>query len=194
MTTTASTVSEAQVRDSDKLRWLMDRMEIQDLLNAYARGIDHSDAEIMKQVYHQGAVDEHGIFSGDGDEFIRFTTGVNRKRFQTMQHHHTTTSMDIRADEAEVETYFFCVGKTHNGELHFSSGRSADRFERREGRWGLIRRQVIMDWTMALPEPVPGPNDSKFMKGSIEQDDFSRTMLPRLISGGFHPTRTARTG
>jgi hypothetical protein len=191
-TLTMATTLNPDAQAADKLQWLMDRMEIQDLLNAYSRGIDHSDAEQMKQVYHPGAVDEHGIFSGDGDEFIHFTTEANRKRFQMMQHHHTTTSMDIREADAEVETYFLCVGKTHDGELHFSSGRSADRFEKREGRWGLVRRQVIMDWTMAMPEPVPGPNDSKFMPGTIEPDDYSRTMLPRLISGGFHPGRPPR--
>lgn len=175
-----------------KVQWLMDRMEITDLLNAYARGIDHSDPAIMRQVYHPDSFDEHGIFSGPGDDFIKFTTDANGKRFQIMQHHHTTTSMDIQETDAQVETYFLCVGRTHDGELHFSSGRSADRFERRDGRWGLVHRQVIMDWTMALPDARLGPNDSKFAKGAIGQDDISRVLLPRLVTGGFPPERSPR--
>ena len=48
--------------------------------NAYARGIDHGDEDLIRQVYHDGAIDEHGIFSGEGDAFAAFTVAANPRR------------------------------------------------------------------------------------------------------------------
>lgn len=180
---------------SAKVRWLMDRAEIQDLQAAYARTIDHGDLDGLRQFYHDGSIDEHGIFSGSGDEFALAMTAPdgNALRFKTMQHHSTTLSMDIDGDDAEVEAYFLCVCVPREGNsLEFTSGRTADRFARRDGRWGLVNRQVIMDWTMSLPEPDPVASDPKFVKGKLGLDDISRQLLPRLAGRGFVPTRPRR--
>ena len=49
-----------------------------------------------------------------------------------------------------------------------------------------------MDWTLAMPGPAPGPNDARFLKGRLDQDDAARALLPRLLEGGFFGNRPRR--
>ena len=177
---------------ADKLRWLMDRAEIQDLLDSYSRGVDHGDLELTRQLYHDGAIDDHGIFSGDGDEFAGYVIPRTQRQFTAMQHHRTTTSMDIRGDDAEVESYWLSVCRNQDGALQLASGRFADHFARRNGRWGVVHRQLINDWTLLLEDPAPGPQDELFLKGRIDQEDAARSLLPRLVKGGFFGNRPRR--
>jgi hypothetical protein len=162
------------------LQVLNDRMAIQDLLNTYARGIDRGDIEVLKTVYHPDGQDEHGIFSGRGHDFAGFVTPYIKANYRMMQHHHTTTSINIRGHEADVELYFFCVQQKPDNDLEFSAGRCADKFEKRAGRWGIAHRQVIMDWTWVVPNATPTSIDDKFEKGQYAERDASHRLLPAL--------------
>ncbi len=159
---------------------VQDRLAIQDLLNTYARGIDRADLDVLKGVFHEGSLDEHGMFRGSGDEFADFITPYIRGNYRMMQHHHTTTSIAIDGDEGEAETYFLCIQAKPNDDLEFSAGRVADRFERRAGRWGLVYRQVIMDWTWLVEGPVATSIDDQFVKGLYAGEDASYRVVPRL--------------
>ena len=92
-----------------KLDWLIDRAEIEDVLASYSRGIDRCDPQVLKSVYHPHGYDEHGIFSGPGYGFADFIIPQMLANYVTMQHHFSTTSIDIRGDEASVESYFLCI-------------------------------------------------------------------------------------
>jgi hypothetical protein len=174
---------------AEKVQWLMDRAEIEDVLARYSRGIDRADLEVLKSVYHEGATDEHGIFSGTGAAFAEWVVGLIQENYVSVHHDFTTTSMDIQGAEAEVETYFHCVNKTRDNGLVFCGGRCADRFEKRRGRWGIVHRQVIMDWTQQVDDVTLPEMDRQFLAGKYADQDATYQLLRRLRQGGFHPGR-----
>ena len=77
-------------------------------------------------------------------------------------------------DQARVET---CVSAGHllHGaaeELHFF-GRYLDRLEKRDGRWKLLYRQVVMDWCKRLAVVDERDSDAfgALSKGAHANDD-----------------------
>jgi hypothetical protein len=52
---------------------IADRMEIQDRLYQFSRGVDRRDWVLALSAYHDDAVDNHGIYNGDARGFIEFT-------------------------------------------------------------------------------------------------------------------------
>lgn len=137
------------------------RTEIHHVLMTYCRGVDRSDAELLRSIYHEGGTDRHGPFFGTGEEFT--TYAVERMApFATMsQHHITNVYMEIDGDEAAVESYFLAIQPyaPHEGaeEQSLIGGRYLDRFAHRDGRWAIDSREVVMDWTRAS---IPGPEVS----------------------------------
>ena len=133
---------------------MLDRLEIQHVLRTYARGVDRSDFEAMSSVYHPDAIDNHGVFHGNGIEFAeRVTGGASRERVMVGQHHITNITIDWHGDDdARVESYFLAyhphqidgVGAEYMG---IAAGRYLDHFQRRDGAWKLLNREVVMDWT-----------------------------------------------
>jgi hypothetical protein len=172
-----------------EVRRLSDRLAIIDLYNTYARGIDRSDVDLLKTVYHPDAIDEHGMFSGLGTDFADFVVPYIKQNYRMMQHHHSTLSVEVDGDAASAECYYLCVQQKPTGELEFSAGRTADRLERRGGRWGLTYRQVIMDWTWVIEAPEPTSIDGKFVKGQYYPDDISYRVAPTLRGSSFPPSK-----
>jgi len=127
------------------------RLEIQDVLCTYARGVDRGDHDALASVYHEGATDHHCNFSGPAAEFVQGL--VDRAKHDPIvgQHHITNTkiAMDGR-DDARVESYFLAFRPhVEAGEkwLAVAGGRYLDHFQRRDGAWKIRARQVVMDWT-----------------------------------------------
>lgn len=59
------------------VRVLQDRQAILDCLTAYSRGVDRLDRELLLSCYHEDAVDDHGMFAGDRDEFVEWVVGMH---------------------------------------------------------------------------------------------------------------------
>ena len=51
---------------------LLDRQAILDCMRRYCRGVDRRDEALILSVYHPDAIDDHGAFLGDPDEFIEW--------------------------------------------------------------------------------------------------------------------------
>ena len=61
------------------VRELQDRQAIYDCLMRYSRAVDRLDRELLLSVYHDDAVDDHGMFVGDPQEFADWVVGMNRE-------------------------------------------------------------------------------------------------------------------
>jgi hypothetical protein len=127
---------------------LLDRQEILECLQRYARGLDRLDEPLIRSAFHPDAIDQHGPVNGSVDDFLAYWLPMQAER-EVSQHHMTNHSVEIEGDTAHAETYFLYFGK-HFGDpvMRVSGGRYVDRFERRDGSWRIAFRVVISEWQM----------------------------------------------
>ena len=59
------------------LETLLAKQEIGDVIYRYARGIDRLDFDLVRSCYHPDAVDDHGAFKGNVDEFIEMLSLIH---------------------------------------------------------------------------------------------------------------------
>ncbi|SKB79204.1 nuclear transport factor 2 family protein [Sphingopyxis flava] len=161
-----STSFEAQVRE------LMDRQEILDCLHRYCRGVDRFDREAVRSAYHEDAVDDHGEYVGDVEGFIDWAFDYHgRHQLRTLHalHNHLC---EIEGDTAHAETYF--TFHSVNREVPHqtsTSGRYIDRFERRGGRWGIVRRICVINALGEAFDPEGKAGDGPFSPSTRDTSD-----------------------
>lgn len=159
---------------TDELRALTDRQEIEAVLRRYCRGIDRCDPQVLKSAYHKGAIDDHGVFKGDAEDFATMILPILEANYSATQHHLTNISIDLDGDVAHGETYFVAVHKAVAAPvIEWSGGRYLDRFERRDGRWAIADRLVVMDWIQNAPAGDEHPMAAMFTYGARRANDPS---------------------
>jgi len=122
---------------------LADRRAIEDCLLRYARGVDRFDHELMRSAYHDDAVDDHGLVVLPPDGFCSWAIGYHREHNPVHHHIITNTSVDLDDETAHAETYYLFVGTSKDARSVLAIGRYVDRLEKRDGRWGIVRRQCF---------------------------------------------------
>lgn len=131
---------------------LRDRQAILDCLMRYARGVDRLDRELLLSAYHDDAIDDHGMFVGNREDFADWVAQMHSSTHLSHQHCLFNHSCELDGDVAHTETYYMFVGMNRQGDtLSMSGGRYLDRFERRDGRWAIAARVCVRDWA-PLPE------------------------------------------
>jgi hypothetical protein len=126
---------------------LRDRQEIYDCLMRYCRGVDRLDRELLLSAYHPDAIDDHGIFLGNPQQFADWAFALHRKHQTVTQHTINNHSCDLQGDTAHTESYYLFAGMNIEGTpLTVCGGRYIDRFERRDGRWGIAARMSFLEW------------------------------------------------
>lgn len=138
------------------IQQLLDKQAIAEILYRRARAGDRSDAELAHSCYHPGATERHGEFDGLATEFIdvvSFTRPRPGSPIKGMMHMITNILCEFSdADHAFVESYHVAWCQMTDGTDAEIGGRYLDRFERRDGRWGIVHRDVIFDWSRMEPE------------------------------------------
>ena len=138
------------------LRYLADRQAIMDCAVRFARGVNRRDPELLKSAFHPDAVDDHGLFVGNRDDFVSWIDTVY-DRIAVTQHFVTNQTVDIEGDTAHAETYWI-VANVLKGSVSvvLRGGRYIDRLERRGGVWAIVERVCLIEWnctTGDLPTP-----------------------------------------
>jgi hypothetical protein len=135
-----STVS--QIRDE-----MADREAIRDCLYRYCRGIDRSDAEMLRSAYWPGAMDYHTGFTGTVEQFIEWALPRLAAMEQQM-HMIGNILIRLNGDKAAVESYFWSVSVLPGDapQQVLAVGRYLDQFEKRDDEWRIAERLVAHDW------------------------------------------------
>jgi len=167
----------------DRLQELLDRQDILDCVIRYCRAVDRFDRELLLSVYHPDAIDDHGTFVGNPQQFADWAFGYH-SLYQNATHHIVTNhSCDLQGDVAHAETYWLFSGMNKDPEsgvdwpssVHF--GRYIDRFERRNGKWAIAARACIIEWHGALGDlPMPRELLDAYAMTGVQQrnrDDLS---------------------
>ncbi len=132
---------------------LVDRVEIEEVLARYCRGVDRCDLDTLVDVYHEDAVDDHGTFVGNGREFAAWAVNGAAKVWHSSHHSVHNVLIDwVDADTAHVESYVLAFNRrsARPGDedpklVEIFAGRYVDRFERRDGVWRIAHRLALRD-------------------------------------------------
>lgn len=127
---------------------IKDRMEIRDLMSRYGRAVDRLDTDLLLSVYHADAIDDHGCYVGDPQQFAECALSMHAETNTITQHIVTNHVCDLDGDTAHAETYWMYVGMNKTGQPYsMGGGRYVDRLEKRDGKWAIAARKCLMDWT-----------------------------------------------
>jgi len=163
-----------------RLQAVTDRAEIKDLLIAYARGIDRFDRELLASVFHPDATDDHGVFRGTAADFVDWVFQFQQDTVFT-QHCITNEFIELDGDVAWCESYYTARTQTtaaagKPSEFITASGRYVDRMERRDGRWRIADRRVILNSRRITPVeegPIAGVDAALFPPSRRDRQDIS---------------------
>jgi ketosteroid isomerase-like protein len=150
------------------LQALLDKEAIRELVNVYCRAADRHDHELMRSLYHDDAIDDHGsFFKGLAMDFIDMLPEIQAP-MEILHHNVTTHNIELHGDHAEGETYILAFHKVKTGEGSFDlliGGRYFDKYEKRDGEWKFAHRAVVADWAN-LHDPSIVNLDNPVIEGS----------------------------
>lgn len=144
-----------------------DRQAITDLLYRYCRAVDRIDHELGYSVWHKDGVADYGerVFQGLGRDFIDH---VCQQHSQLINHSHQVTNIviELSGDRAASEAYVTAnLRMERGGKLMQITvlSRYLDQWSRRNGCWGIDRRQTLMDMG-EIREVTPMPVDDRWRR------------------------------
>lgn len=158
---------------------MLDEYQLRKLVHAYCRAVDRGDSVALRSLYHPGAEDQHGGFStGSADDFFDKLDAA-RPYLRAMQHNITTVNFAFSGPLAEGEIYNIAMHTFTAGGRDVDvviGGRYLDKYEKRNGTWGLIERTIVTDWARVSDPSVldfSHPIVSATPRGSVGPNDIS---------------------
>ncbi len=169
-----------------KLREMIDRDEIWQVLIRYGRGLDRLDVEMARSCYFDDATEDHGHFVGNPDDFIQWANNVSL-RYVTTQHAVFNHYCELDGDDAYAETYFQFTGTAEKEPHLLSTGRYIDHFQRRNNEWRIANRVAIVEGTYELRDdeeskafpPAYGPDEVYPASRDKSDVSYQRPLRPR---------------
>lgn len=156
-----------------EVRYLRDRQDILDCINRYCRGLDRLDPDLIEGAYHPDAIDNHYDFVGRTAEFVPYAIKVE-SGLRATHHGISSHNCEIDGDVAHAESYVHWFLRRPDGlTATVGSGRYIDRLERRDGRWAITRRQLLMDSSFEVDGAAWNRNEDWFVVGTRDRDDPS---------------------
>lgn len=134
---------------ADLLTELADKQAIRDLIYTYCRAVDRIDAALGHSIWHEDGYADYGAdyYQGPGKGVIDKICSDHRN-MTSHSHQVANILIELRGDRAGSESYVTGSmqmqrdGKTLQIGVW---GRYLDSWEKRGGRWGLVRRSVVFD-------------------------------------------------
>ena len=148
----------AVMPDAAAMEALVAKDAIRDQIYNYCRGLDRMDKALALSVWHPDAT----VITGNnmnatmsGPQWIDAAWKAH-ENIHSHTHQMTNILIKLDGDKATSETYF-------NTSLHAEPatgnttslirGRYLDRWSKRNGRWAMDHRQILVDFTTSSPGP-----------------------------------------
>ncbi|MBA6413780.1 nuclear transport factor 2 family protein [Parahaliea sp. F7430] len=168
---------------------LLDLEAIRNLVHIYCRAADRHDHKLMRELYHEDALDDHGsFFKGLAMDFIDKLPEIQAP-MEILHHNTSTHNIELDGDKAEGEVYviaFHRVALEKRSIDLIVGGRYLDKYEKREGVWKFSHRAGLADWThIQDPSSVDfsHPLVSGALVGQAGLDDPSYSFFQGFTAG-----------
>lgn len=159
--------------DRTLLRETADQLALSRLIDLYAHAIDRCDLALLRSLYADDAVHDHGaMFQGGPDDFAAFI-GTHMRGL--VSHHFMGNRLFvIDGDAARGQTYAInshvIAPGTPEARDYIAGGRYLDRFRRTAAGWKIAHRARVIDWTHERPHQ-PGATGAGLAFGGKWPDD-----------------------
>jgi ketosteroid isomerase-like protein len=172
-----------------KLRAFMDKAELQELVYLYARAADRHDYTLMRSLYTDDAIDDHGsMFYGSADEYVKWLPSILETWDSTL-HSVCNTLFAVDGDVGEGEVYKITYHRTKSAPQDevISGGRYLDKYRRcADGKWRFTHRRLVQNWTWKRPASAAGfiPSPPGTPDARTDASDLLYTHLSMFAKGG----------
>ena len=150
------------------IEYVIAKDQIREQLYNYGRGLDRMDRALALSAYHADAT-VGGVFTGTGAEWID-SARRTLERETSSSHQMTNMLIKVNGDMAASETYFIVSqhaaadsGAANAPHTSLVRGRYVDSWAKREGRWAISHREIVVDFstndTTAAPNRSAGRRD-----------------------------------
>jgi hypothetical protein len=135
---------------------LLAEAEIRDVQMRYCRASDRMDYDLLRACFHPDATFDYGaFFVGDVDGFIAVAER-SLPAYSGTTHVTGNQLVEVKGDSAWAEHYTLATHRCpadDKGPLRdfVTSVRYIDRLEKRDGRWLIAKRVLILDWCRTDP-------------------------------------------
>lgn len=153
------------------------RRDIFDCVCRYMRGQDRLDAALQRSAFHDDAYVDCGPFAGLPDDYVAFA----QKGLAGCEYtHHMLgqVQLSVHGDRAEGEVYFTAYHRIRildeDKDMIFG-GRYIDEYACRNGKWRIVKRREIADWTRTV-DPADDflKLEPAYHRGGRRGQDFSQ--------------------
>lgn len=135
--------------ESTQVQALLDKQAITELIYSYCRAVDRLDIPLGHSIWHEDGHADYGagFYQGPGTGVI---DAIIESHHNLASHSHQVANILIQldGDRAGSESYVHGTMRVNNqGKTMQISvyGRYLDAWEKREGRWGIVRREVTFE-------------------------------------------------
>lgn len=146
----------------------------------------------MRRCYHTDATDDHGLYAGDVDGLIQFLMGIATTLSAT-SHQLGPPHIEVDGDTAKAETY--CLGwyerpGADDSVWSIAQGvRYLDELSRRDGRWAIANRIVVLDWERVFAPGRQSAPATSWQRGGRGEADPSFTFFDVPPRGDDHAVK-----
>ena len=130
---------------------IADRLAIHDILSIHSRGLDRLDADSIQSAYWPDADVDYGSYKGNAHIFAGLVVGALEGQYELTRHCLSNTLINFSKNcalcESNVNAGHLLAGAEE--EMLFY-GRYLDKLEKRDGRWKILHRQVVVDWSKRI--------------------------------------------
>jgi hypothetical protein len=173
---------------ADRLQELIDKQALHELVLTYCRAIDRRDFVLVRSLYHDDAIDDHGsMFQGGPDEYVAWLPKM-MANFEATVHSISNALFVVAGDRAQGELYSVAYHRTHPPAARdiVAGGRYLDHYERRDGAWRFARRALALDWCRidAVSEAAYAELAASAPAGRAGADDPSYRLLSYFARKG----------
>lgn len=147
----------AALNSDDKLREMVAREEIRDLLNRYSHAIDRRDWQAFGDVFWPDGKVEYGLYNDVAAKFAPIVEQVYiDSRIDISQHFLGNCILRVEGDTGWGETYVQALHRVPRGDGGYKDVimgcRYLDTFECRNSAWRISHRKVAFDWFREFPD------------------------------------------
>jgi len=143
---------------------LKDKLEITENIYKYCRSVDRLDVPLGRSIWHEDSVADYGagFYQGPGKDVIDL---ICKSHLNMLAHTHQVANIliDVDGDSAGSESYVTANLRMKQGEQFMQMtvwARYCDKWSRRNGRWGIDKRVMVLDFNEMRPVNQMSPPDN----------------------------------